>query len=117
MKINKHFTIEFDVCKKLEQENNASGLIEDLLIKHYASASKSDEQIIQEVKAKITEQEHKEERAKNKLDNPFFIEIVGRSMTEPEYNDFDVLFNQGTMNILQYAESIKVKDNAKLTLS
>lgn len=35
MKVTKNYTIDYELALKLEQEKNASGLINSLLVEHY----------------------------------------------------------------------------------
>jgi len=104
---NKTISLSEDIFEKLTGEDNASNLIDTLLRKHYIDFGKTDEQIIADVKQKISDREKAIEQAKEKLNNPNFIEITGRSMTEEEYKEFWKGFQNGDWNIVSYAEKLK----------
>ena len=57
MKVIKTITIDVEIHKKLQDVDNGSGLINELLINHFRIGNKSEENIIDEVKAKIEEKE------------------------------------------------------------
>lgn len=52
MKTSKIFTIDIELAKRLQEEDNASALINQLLTSHYGDP-RSEEQIIADVKAQI----------------------------------------------------------------
>ena len=58
MKVNQTISLDYDLVQKLRGEANASGLINQLLTSHYGDP-RSEEQIIDDVKAKIAEKEAK----------------------------------------------------------
>lgn len=60
MKLNKIFSIDLEMYELLKKEDNASKIINDLLLKHYKDYNKTDKQIIEEVKNMIKERESKE---------------------------------------------------------
>lgn len=58
---NRMITLPDKLYYQLKKEQNASGLIQNLLIKHYNSLTpKNPEEIIKQVKQKMKENEHKE---------------------------------------------------------
>ena len=63
MKVSKLVSIDYELVQRLKQEDNASAIINSLLMAHYNSL-KSEEEIIADVKAKINEK--KEEINKEK---------------------------------------------------
>jgi len=57
--VNKTISIEWELNERLKKEDNASGLISELLYKHYRINEKSEEEIIEEVKEKQKQEERK----------------------------------------------------------
>lgn len=68
MKAQRLVTIDYELNVNLSKEDNASGLVNSLLIKYY-NDNKSEEQIIQDVKDLIKEKKDKEDNY-NKYNNP-----------------------------------------------
>ncbi len=69
MKVNKLITIDYELMIELQKEDNASGLINSMLTKHYKDSNKTDEQIIQDVKDLIKKKKEKE-ALHDKYNNP-----------------------------------------------
>ena len=67
MKSNRMITLDHEVNTLLSREDNASGLINELLFKHYKHSTMSEQEIVQEVKDKIRDEGEKE-KAKAKKD-------------------------------------------------
>lgn len=61
MKTQKLFSLDLELVKRLQKEDNASLLVNDLLMIHYSNL-KDEDSIIKEVKRKI---QAKEDKAKN----------------------------------------------------
>jgi len=61
LKIARTYTLDEEVIKNLKEEENASALIEELLIKHF-NEGKSEEEILKEVHNKIKEKEEAEKK-------------------------------------------------------
>ena len=68
MKTQRLVTIDYELNIKLSKEDNASGLINSMLMKHYKD-NRSEEQIIQDVK-KIIKEKAKIQANKDKYTNP-----------------------------------------------
>ena len=66
MKINKVVSMDPELHAKLSKEPNASELISSLLHKHYGISYRSEEKIIEDVKAKMKEIQVKEISKKKK---------------------------------------------------
>ena len=56
MKVHKVISLDYELAIKLKEEDNASGLINSLLMSHYKDL-RSDDEIINEVKVKINKKE------------------------------------------------------------
>ena len=59
MKVHKVISLDLEVVQRLKEEDNASGLINSLLIKNYKDL-RGEEEIIEDVKKKIKENKKKE---------------------------------------------------------
>ena len=59
MKLNKTICLDFEVIKQLNGEDNASELINSLLLSHYKD-NRTEEEIIKDVKNKIIEKKEQE---------------------------------------------------------
>ena len=68
----RYIYLDHELNEKLKEEENASGLIVNLLNKHYKDFGKTEEQIIQEVKDLIKEKEDKQANH-DKYNNPKYI--------------------------------------------
>lgn len=70
MKANRLITLDYETNVKLSHEDNASGLINSLLTKHYNKSKQSEKEIIAEVKQNIKSKENKKKLDKkwDKLD-------------------------------------------------
>lgn len=66
MKINKSFTIEYDLADLLARESNASGLVEHLLREYYNEKLENLPQIITDLKQKAKEIRQKMHKIKQK---------------------------------------------------
>ena len=62
MRINRTYSIEADLVKELSKETNASELINKLLSDYFSTIKKKPEEIIDEVKMKMEEQERIEKQ-------------------------------------------------------
>ena len=61
MKTAKLFTIDLEIVQKLQKESNASGLVNELLIRHYSKHTLSEDEVIEDVKKKINAKEKQAE--------------------------------------------------------
>lgn len=82
----KVISIPDDLKIKLDRENNASGLIQNLLYEHYKDPqeNKTEAQIIKEVKTKIEEKKEEETR-KEQLNS---IEEYWKNITEAQLEEY-----------------------------
>lgn len=66
MKVNRSYTLDFEVVEKLKKEDNASDLINNLLLKFFNISEKSEEQILKDVENKIKESSDNEKEAEER---------------------------------------------------
>ena len=59
MKVQRLITIDISINENLCKESNASGLINEMLIKHFKDSGRTDDEIIDEVKGKIKDREER----------------------------------------------------------
>ena len=58
MKVHKMVCVDYEIAQRLSEEDNASAIVNSLLMAHYKGLH-NEEEIIAEVKKKIKDKEHK----------------------------------------------------------
>ena len=69
MKVNKTFSIDYQFAERLQQEENASTIVNNLLAQHYSINSKNELEVLRNVHEKMTRQasEEKETEDRDKI--------------------------------------------------
>lgn len=85
----RYISLSHELNEKLKEVENASGLIQELLNKHFGD-NRSDKEIIDEVKEKISDKERAETNKQEKINNVIKSakDVFGETLTEEQATEY-----------------------------
>ena len=106
MKTQRLISIDQELHLKLVKEGNASGLINELLAKHYAKDERTSTEILSDVKERLAEQDQEEAEAVGRAQRDHFFD----NLTDEQNREYKEGLREGKWRSLTEVAKIQLKE-------